>query len=604
MEEVFDVALTYFLFFFTILVILPVGGFYVFDYFFTPDAPKPEPGKVLKRLVSEVPEPGKAIKQLAMRTPALLFRNVPMTAQERDERLKVMGSRGSWREVEAQPGKIAFARSDHHASISLELTSSQAFSIDAISCQITPKKKGVPDDFYAEVEDDGDLFMQLFGDEPALTEGEVRFDGVTLRAPVAGFLRYCVDREALEALRARDEFRATRICVEDGSFTFLLEPTRVVNEGVVSPVERARVWDANSGAFLHAMDRCLELSRALQWSAEDFSSVSRAILAATTESVELWGVMVGHKLEEYDLYWKLGWLSRRALDPATPKAYWGVIIPKLLELDPMTRTMKQVFEHALEPENIAMAQVIFDNVDADFLMARFEGVDRVRWFEALVHANVPMDVAPFRDLIERLDPASLLGEELSAKARGVLLSKLLANGRDSESARVLTQLLRVLDDDDLVEVLRTLSAYGSVGIAKAVVVFVKNPKQIDTPREYQAMLMLLKSLSREHAELIRTPAVESFVCDGVLSPDERIASLALSLLESLGTDVAIERLLRVLDAPQLAIPSAGVGRMITKIRARQGQDLSSFAGGLSVAKTSGGELTRVAGDAGSITAIE
>ncbi len=68
--------------------------------------------------------------------------------------------------------------------------------------------------------------------------------------------------------------------------------------------------------------------------------------------------------------------------------------------------------------------------------------------------------------------------------------------------------------------------------------------------------------------------------------------MALSLLETLGEDFAVKRLTQLLGE-EVAVPSAMLTRTSREIRKRMGEDMNTFAGGLSIAAAAGGELTQV-----------
>lgn len=549
---------------------------------------------------SKVHTPNQYRKIVAAADSRLAKVDYPVRLHQREEFILALVRREGWTYAGGSGGQITFLRTFDAATIHIGISKMPLATFGLVECRIVPSRNAPPEGARAHVEGHQDLFAQLFNSAHMHSPGTFVYDGETFDGPVVGILRYCMNKEALTNMFPDSFFFASHLKIEDGEIAVTLAPCDRTPASQLLQIDIANRWNATLDAFRRVMRMLPELAEAMAWEVSGPADVIDAVLEDRLVEAELWRVMATKKLAGKTEEQRIAWLNTQVTADATRPSHWSAIVPMLFALDPTTRRLSPLFEHAFLPDNFALLQLIFEAASQQQILSWLEGPERVRWLNALLHPSIRSTSGRIQMVIKRLDPSYLLWDGLSAAGRGFLLSGLLANQEVSDPVAVITTLLKQTDDEDLVEILTTLSVYANENVAKVIASFAKNPEQIDTSREYQAMLMLFKNLSREHAGVLRTQDVEAFLCECVKHPDERIASMALSLLETLGEDFAVKRLTQLLGE-EVVVPSAMLTRTSREIRKRMGEDMNTFAGGLSIAAAAGGELTQVTGEGGALT---
>ncbi|MEC9442683.1 MAG: hypothetical protein VYE40_16435 [Myxococcota bacterium] len=291
----------------------------------------------------------------------------------------------------------------------------------------------------------------------------------------------------------------------------------------------------------------------------------------------------------------------RVLDEKTPIQERGSRLASLIEHDPRGPLLDKILTASKAPEAVQLRRIIVE-YGRPIIESKFRGPERTTWLNAYFgdHGGAPREL--ISTIARDITPASLLDPALSKRTREVLLGNLLHLDGDGYLGNVLEKLLEQSDEDQLIGLLRLIKEVGSRNTAEAVAKLAANPKQIDKIEEYIALLSAIRAFYLQYPDAFSTKEIEVFLCKCLEHPEERVAMMVPSLLETLGGAYTLMHVTRLIQTDARArFHAARLGKIISAIHARGGLD--SFSGGLSLAEQQGGELT-ITGDKGRLTVVD
>ena len=526
--------------------------------------------------------------------------STPVTIARWEENVRQAATDAGWVSVPDRLEGLCFQRSHNGVKIQARVMRHRLYTVYRMDCELV-LDHAPPPNVQASFVSPIDLLEQLLRDVPAETRGRISYGEFRLTDANLEVLWHCFDRERLASLSSDREALLKSFEIEDQRIRLGFGFRH--GEDVSDVVGRERAWEKTFQAYGRTLETVIEMGHALRWDAEDVDQLLDRILLDPGVDAGLWRAAAALEMRPMSPQDRAAWLAEQTVDPSATRERWIACVPDLLQQDTSHPAMERVFLHALEPGNEALLGTIARR-DYALVMERMRTSPvRARWLVALLRPDVGLLESQRRSMIAMVDPSLVLSDELDIHSRGVLLSGILSMGDASQTQELVYTLLRGNDDEALVEIMTTLSVYANADVARSVASFVSNPDQVDTQREYQALLTLLKALAKSHPAEIMTPDVERFLCHCITHADERIASMALALVSDFGDEPSLEALQPLLGSTDLAIPQASIGRAMRNIRVRLGEDMAVFSGGLSIAQGSGGELTAVA-DAGAISMSE
>ncbi len=519
-----------------------------------------------------------------------------ITEEQREELNAMMLRDRGWREAPEQPGKFLYVCDDFVASLSLELV--EKAIIYSITCEVRPTA-APPESLLLVIKDANRVFPSTIS--PWRSEAKANHNGVFIHDDLRfeGDMKVLVD-SIVDTTRlfasAEDRLEVSTFSLREGVYSMEFMLLADVAHNMYPPHKR----ELSMMRLGRYADLLSSAGAAFGWAGKSKRDLLGELLANPEAGWSIRRDASARYLRCLDEDEKIPWLVEQIKAPERDIVEAGFLLSLLHGLEPDERVLGPLIDAALEQPRLL--QWILMN-SKELITARLLGPNKERWFSAIFANDGGLTEEHMREVIAHLDPNILLSRELDGKARGVLLANMLGMHDEGHFEDIVHTLLRELDDADLVVILETLSLHHNPGIARAAASLASNPAQIDTTREFQALLWILESQLQDHAEILRQPGVERFLCQCLEHPDGRIASMAPPLIIELGGPLSLSLLSELLARPGVASSPSVIGKTIQGIRLRMGSDLDGFVGGLSVAQGSGGELTVVA-EGGSISMTE
>ena len=525
----------------------------------------------------------------------------PATIAKWEDSVRQAAEDAGWEYVADRQDGLCFTRSQPEGEVTVRVMRNHLYTVYRMDCEIVPRVR-IPEHVHASFRSHIDILMQLLRDEPADARGRFSFDSFQMVEANVRVLLYCFELSGLIELSPDREALLKSFDIEDGRIQLGFGFRH--GEDVSDVAGRERAWEKTFNAYGRALEISLTLARALEWNVRDVDEFLDRVLRDPRVDAFLWRHAASIRMKPLDATEQVVWLVDQTIDPSATRERWMASVPELLMRDKSHPAFQSVFERALEEGCEALMRILVQRDYALVMAAMRHSQERVRWLVTLLEPEVGLLESQRRSMLALVEPSLVLSPELDIKSRGILLSGILSVRDTSQTRELVYMLLRGSDDDALVEIMTTLSVYANAEVAASVADFLSDPEQIDTQREYQALLTLVKALARLHADEIRTPDVERFLCHCIAHEDERVASMALALVSDIGEQASLDALLPLLNSTELAIPQASIGRAMRTIRIRLGEDMEVFTGGLTIAQGSGGELTLTAAEAGAISMSE
>jgi|GEM_PF-3517575 len=517
--------------------------------------------------------------------------------QEQQDALIAMFEERGWRQDTTEVGRLEFDGEGFVASLKLELVEHSI--IHSVSCQIRPEH-APPSSLMLVIKDSNRVFPSTHSpwrsESKANHNGVFMYDDLRFEGDMKVLVDCCVDTVQLFA-HADSRIEVSTFSIRDGVCEMEFRLLTAEDLEAYQPQQRVIARDA-LGRYADLLSLT---GAAFSWPGKS----KKEILAELLNNPESgWSIRrdassryIHYLDDEERVPWLIAQIKASESDPVEA----GHLLGLLQNLGPDEREVSELVDLAMTRPLLLR---LFLANSRELITRRLLGPDKEAWFSAVFANDGGLTEEHMREVIAHLDPNFLLSPGLSGKARGVLLANMMSEHSEAHFDEVVHTLLREMDDEDLVAVLETLALHHDAGIARAAAQLAANPKQIDTTREYQALLGILRSQLQEHAELLRQPGVEQFLCHCIEHPDERIAAMAPPLLVELGGTRALSLLSNLISTPGLMVSPSVLGKTIQGIRQRLGGDTSGFIGGLSVADAAGGELTVVTAESGAISISE